>query len=105
MLAWRDRPTAVFASSDEQASGALRAIRGAGLRCPEDVAVVSFDGTSESEFTTPPLTVARQPIHAMAAAAVTTVLKPEPIPGYQRFATELVLRESCGCSPGRQQPP
>jgi LacI family transcriptional regulator len=97
MLAWRERPTAIFTSSDEQASGVLRALREAGLSCPEDVAVVSFDGTPETEFTSPPLTVARQPVQAMAAAAVTTVLEPGPAPGYQQFATELVLRESCGC--------
>ena len=74
------------------------ALREAGLRCPDDIAVVSFDGTSESEYCWPPLTVARQPIQAMAEAAVSMVLNlGSPSTAYQRFATELVIRESCGC--------
>ena len=76
-----------------------KAIREAGLRCPDDIAVVSFDGTTESEYCCPPLTVARQPVQAMAEAAVSAVLnRTSPPAAYQRFATELVIRESCGCS-------
>ncbi|RYX89334.1 MAG: LacI family transcriptional regulator, partial [Comamonadaceae bacterium] len=66
LLALSSRPTAVFASSDLQAVGALRACHEAGLRIPEDIAVVSFDGTLESEFTWPPLTVVQQSIYALA---------------------------------------
>jgi DNA-binding LacI/PurR family transcriptional regulator len=44
------------------------------LSCPDDIAVVSYDGTTESEYCWPPLTVARQPIQAMAEAAVSAVL-------------------------------
>ena len=51
LLDTRNPPTAIFASSDLQAVGALRAIRDRGLSVPEDVAVVAFDGTKESEFT------------------------------------------------------
>lgn len=43
MLELPERPTAIFAESDEMAYGALRAIRRAGLRVPEDVAVIGFD--------------------------------------------------------------
>ncbi|HJQ86876.1 MAG TPA: substrate-binding domain-containing protein, partial [Propionibacteriaceae bacterium] len=78
--------------------GALKAIREAGLRCPDDIAVVSYDGTSESEYCWPPLTVARQPVQAMAEAAVSMVLNPTSSASYQLFETELVIRESCGCS-------
>jgi LacI family transcriptional regulator len=59
---------------------------------------VSYDGTTESEYCWPPLTVARQPIHAMAEAAVLAVLDLDSSDTYQRFATELVIRESCGCN-------
>ena len=97
LLNWPTRPSAIFAASDQLASGALRAIREAGLGCPEDIAVVSYDGSSESEYCWPPLTVARQPIQAMAEAAVSMVLNPSPSAGYQCFPTELVIRESCGC--------
>ena len=97
LLSWATRPSAIFTASDQLCSGALRAIRDAGLRCPDDIAVVSFDGTSEAEYCWPPLTVARQPIQAMAEAAVSAVLNPGSAAEYQRFDTEIVIRESCGC--------
>jgi LacI family transcriptional regulator len=99
LLNWPSRPSAIFAASDQLCTGTLKAIREAGLRCPDDIAVVSFDGTTESEYCWPPLTVARQPVQAMAQAAVSAVLNlTSPPAAYQRFATELVIRESCGCS-------
>jgi LacI family transcriptional regulator len=45
------------------AIGAMRAIREAGLRIPEDISVIGFDGIPESEFTTPTLTTIQQPIY------------------------------------------
>jgi LacI family transcriptional regulator len=98
LLNWPTRPSAIFTASDQMCTGALKAIREAGLRCPEDIAVVSYDGTSESEYCWPPLTVGRQPVQAMAEAAVSAVLDPGSSDTYQRFATELVIRESCGCN-------
>ena len=99
LLNWPSRPSAIFAASDQLCTGTLKAIREAGLRCPDDIAVVSFDGTTESEYCWPPLTVAQQPIQAMAEAAVSAVLNlSSPAAAYQRFATDLVIRESCGCS-------
>jgi LacI family transcriptional regulator len=98
LLNWQTRPSAIFASSDQLSSGALKAIREAGLRCPDDIALVSYDGTSESEYCWPPLTVARQPTQIMAEAAISAVLNLSSSTAYQRFETELVIRESCGCS-------
>ena len=97
LLSWATRPSAIFAASDQLCSGALKAIREAGLRCPADIAVVSFDGTPEAEYYWPPLTVARQPIQTMAEAAVSAILNPGSAAEYQRFDTEIVIRESCGC--------
>ena len=98
LLAGPDRPTAIFASSDMQAVGLLKAIREHGLAVPKDIAVVAFDGTAESEYSSPPLTVVRQPVREMAVRAVTRVLtegmRPE---GHEKFDMELVVRESCGC--------
>lgn len=95
----RGLPDAVFASSDLQAVGLLRALHEAGVRVPTDVAVTSFDGTSESEYSWPTLTVARQPVAAMARAAVSALLDPGSAPqqGFRSFDTELVIRRSCGC--------
>jgi LacI family transcriptional regulator len=107
LLGWATRPSAIFTASDQLCSGALRAIREAGLRCPDDIAVVSFDGTSEAEYCWPPLTVARQPIQKMAEAAVSAILNPGSAAEYQRFDTEIVIRESCGCirrHPGQGPP-
>ena len=100
LLSWPARPTAIFAASDQICTGALKAIREAGLRCPEDIAIVSYDGTTESDYCWPPLTVARQPIQAMAEAAVAAVLNLGSTEAYQRFKTELIIRESCGCGRG-----
>lgn len=91
-----DRPTAVATSSDLQAIGLLKAARDLALRVPEDLAVVSFDGTEETRYTAPPLTTIRQPINAMAAAAIHRVLSDDP-PNHQTFPMELLVRRSCGC--------
>jgi len=98
VLAWRHRPDAIFLSSDQQASGAYRAVREAGLECPGDVALVAYDGTTQSEFTWPPLTVSRQQVEVMARTALQAVLDPADAPAHQQLATELVVRRSCGCS-------
>ncbi len=98
LLAARNPPTAIFASSDLQAVGVLRALQSSGRRVPQDVAVIGFDGTMESEFTSPPLTVAQQPVREMAQSAVRRVLSDFPMDeGHQTFPMSLVIRESCGC--------
>ena len=97
LLSLRNPPTAVFAGSDLQAVGLLRAAHERGLRVPEDLAVVAFDGTKESEFCWPPLTVVAQPIDEMARAAVRLVLDESRPAPYETFAGELVIRQSCGC--------
>lgn len=96
LLAGPDRPRAIFVDSDLQAHGVMHAIRDADLRIPQDVAVVSFDGTTLSAHTWPPLTVVRQPLLAMAEAAVTRVLDGGP-PLHTLFDMDLVIRGSCGC--------
>lgn len=91
---------AVFASSDQQAIGLLRALHELGVRIPQDVAIVSFDGTRESEFSWPPLTVARQPLPELATAALALLGEPERVRGtHVQLTTELVRRSSCGCRP------
>ncbi len=64
LLALPDRPTALFAESDEMAYGALREIRRAGLRVPEDVSVVGFDDQPLSDLMD--LTTVRQPVQPQA---------------------------------------
>jgi LacI family transcriptional regulator len=59
----------VFAHNDLSAAGALHAIRGAGLRVPDDVAVVGFDDVPLATYTEPTLTTVRQPLREMGERA------------------------------------
>lgn len=99
----RDRATAVFVSSDAQAVGVLRALHEADLVVPDDVAVVSFDASFQSEYTWPALTAMRQPTAQMARAAVELLLDGgspgSTNPSNTVFDTELIIRRSCGCTP------
>lgn len=98
LLALPNPPTAISASSDLLAAGALRAIHEADLSISEDIAVVSFDGTSESGFSWPQLTTVRQPINQIAEAAVDAALSSNGSGGKaQPLPTELIIRRSCGC--------
>ncbi|MFJ6198053.1 LacI family DNA-binding transcriptional regulator [Micromonospora sp. NPDC092111] len=65
---------AVFAHNDLSAAGALQALRDAGRRVPQDVAVVGFDDLPLAGHTHPPLTSVRQPLRQMGAAAARTLV-------------------------------
>jgi Transcriptional regulators len=90
-------PTAIFAASDFIAVGAMHALRERGARIPDDVAVVSFDGTAESAFSWPALTTVRQPFEAMARTAVERLARPFDDVTHTLFPMELIVRTSCGC--------
>lgn len=94
------RPDAVFAASDMMAIGALRALREAGLRVPDDVALAGFDDIPAAARADPPLTTIRQPIQRAGAVAAETLIDliahPESQPRRIILPTELVIRESCG---------
>jgi DNA-binding LacI/PurR family transcriptional regulator len=66
--------TALFAFNDISAIGAIRAIREAGLRVPEDVSVIGFDDVQSAAFQNPALTTVRQPLQQMGQLAAQTVL-------------------------------
>jgi LacI family transcriptional regulator len=94
------RPDAVFAASDMMAIGAMRALREASLRVPEDVAIVGFDDLPQSARTEPPLTTVRQPTYRLGATTVDSLLDlieyPDSSPRRIVLPTELVVRASCG---------
>ena len=97
LLALAERPTAVFCYNDMSALGALRAIREAGWRVPQDISLVGFDDLFVAQFTDPPLTTVRQPKAQMGRLALETLL--ELIEGAQaaqllRVPGELILRQS-----------
>lgn len=66
--------TAIFAMSDLMAIGAVRALRDHGLRVPEDVSIVGFDGLPLGEYLIPRLTTVDQPGAAMARRSVELLL-------------------------------
>ncbi len=75
LLSRDEKPDAVFAVSDSLAAGALRAIAQAGLRVPEDIAVIGFDGTELAEVVSPQLTTVEQPSRAIGRTAVSLLMK------------------------------
>lgn len=93
----RHPPRAVFAASDQIAVGLLAAFADAGLRVPEDIAVVSLDGTTEAAYTRPALTTVAQPIAQMAEEAIRRLIEGDISPGFTTFPNELIVRRSCGC--------
>jgi LacI family transcriptional regulator len=100
LLALESPPTAIFASSDSAAFGALAAIRGAGLSVPRDISVVGFDDIPEAAVATPPLTTVRQPLLEMGGLALRLLdqMMHDPPKTELRLevATDLVVRSSTG---------
>jgi DNA-binding LacI/PurR family transcriptional regulator len=88
---------AVFAASDLMAEGALKTLRAAGRRVPDDVAVVGFDDIALAQYTDPPLTTVRQPILEIGRQMATQLLRlvaGEDVEPTMTLPTELVLRQS-----------
>lgn len=97
LLARDERPTAVFAASDDTALGAIRALRESGLHVPADMSVIGFDDVPYSRWTDPPLTTVSQPLAQMGAAAVDMLTRPhDPLGSIARteLSTSLVVRAS-----------
>lgn len=69
------RPTAVFAFNDLMAMGVMQAVHERGMRVPDDMAVIGFDGLALTEHTCPPLSTIAQPTAAMSAAAIAMLLE------------------------------
>lgn len=98
LLALDETPTAIFAGSDAIAVGVLREARRRGIRVPEDLSLVGFDGTALAEDSVPALTSVAQPLHDMGRIALRTLLRQsrgEQLDSHRvELATQLVVRES-----------
>jgi DNA-binding LacI/PurR family transcriptional regulator len=99
LLASHKSFTALFAFNDISAMGAIRALREAKLRVPDDVSVVGFDDIQSAAYQNPPLTTVRQPLHEMGRIAAETLLRRirRPVGGHLTEITvepKLVIRET-----------
>lgn len=99
LLTIPNRPTAIFARNDFTAVGAITAIKEAGLRIPQDIAIVGFDDIPLASHTMPPLTTVRQPMRIQGKLAADMLLR--RISSSEMFPREdmmldcdLIVRES-----------
>jgi len=106
LLARGERFTALLAFNDISAIGAIRALREAGHRVPEDISVVGFDDIQSAAFQNPGLTTVRQPLREMGVIAAETLLRrisagaESPYPKVITVEPELIVRAST-CAPCR----
>src|SRR5688500_13936412 len=101
LLALPERPSAIFVTSNILTIGAMAAIEGHGLTCPDDISVVGYDSHAWQDVFHPRLTVVAQPAYAMGTRAAELLIArisarhagpPEQI----LLQSTLVVRESCG---------
>lgn len=100
MLELEHPPTAIFASNDAMAMGAMDAVRSRGLRIPEDISIVGFDDIPQAEVVRPALTTVRQPLRQMGGLAAQMLIDKLKTPyaelGRIELPTELIVRASTG---------
>jgi LacI family transcriptional regulator len=101
-----DPPTAIFCANDSMAVGAISALRGAGRRVPDDVAVAGFDDIPIGRYLSPSLSSVRVDVNRMGARAVELLchaIAGDAPPAQELLDTRLVVRRSCGG--GTDEPP
>jgi len=100
-------PTAVFASNDEMAIGAIKAIKNSNMKVPDDIAVVGFDDIKWASIYEPALTTIFQPTFEIGKKAMSILLKliKEEKEDFQLerkvYEGELVVRKTCGAKNNR----
>jgi LacI family transcriptional regulator len=96
LLELQERPTAIFATCDILAAGALQAVYEAGLRVPDDISVIGFDDTIAANLT-PQLTTVAQPMEDLGRIgfrAVLAAIETGEFPELPLLPSRLVLRRS-----------
>ncbi|QCJ44735.1 LacI family transcriptional regulator [Bacillus sp. S3] len=100
LLAFENRPTAIYGGNDNVAIGALKAVQDAGLRVPEDIAIVGFDDIDMARYTNPGLTTIHQPRYEIGKRAMDLLLKKIKKEKIDRphiiLEDQLMIRQSCG---------
>jgi LacI family transcriptional regulator len=99
LLGLSSRPTAIFASNDLSAFGAMEAVRQVGLEIPKDISILGFDDIPQASSMYPKLTTVRQPLFDMGQLAVKLLLEqiksPEIKAKQVTLKTQLIIRDSC----------
>lgn len=103
-LGLANRPTGIYAASDEMAIAFIKRVRQAGLQVPADLSVVGFDGIKFSHFCEPTLTTIHQPFNEMGRIGASMLLammaEPgKPQPEWTRIPVPLIPRDSTGPAP------
>lgn len=105
LLSWKRRPTAIFAANDEMAFGVMKVAAEMGLKIPDDLSLVGFDGTSFSSFVIPALSTIRRQTDEMARLGTQKLLAlidqgPDAARGFETMVSPyFVPRESTGPAP------
>lgn len=92
-------PRAVLCFNDDIAIGAIRALKECWIKCPEEVAVIGYDGIERGKYIEPSLTTVRQPLEKMGREMVHIMIqlleKEVEGPIQKEFIPDLVIRKSC----------
>jgi len=83
--------TALFAFNDISALGAIRALREAGKKVPEDVSVIGFDDIQSAAYQNPGLTTIRQPLREMGMTAAETLVRRISVPKNSEYPRSIVV--------------
>lgn len=101
LLQSENRPDAIFAASDAMAFGVFQAAKRLGIRVPQDLGLMGFDGIEPDRIWQWELSTVRQPARLLGSGAVTRlndlVSHRHTGPEQVWLETELILRHSCGC--------
>jgi LacI family transcriptional regulator len=102
LMKLKPRPTAVFASNDSMAIGALKGLHDAGIRVPEDMALAGFDDIPIVRYIKPSLSSVHVPIYELGILAVQRLLNSMNGKNMHKkqqiiIPTKIITRESCGC--------
>jgi LacI family transcriptional regulator len=108
LLSGTERPTAIFASNDDMAAATVSVAHRLGLAVPDDLSIVGFDDTALATSVWPELTTVKQPIAAMAEAALELLIAdlksrrsgaPSKV-GERVLSHAMIIRESSAAPPG-----
>jgi DNA-binding LacI/PurR family transcriptional regulator len=94
----RSLPRALICFNDDIAIGAMRALKESWIKCPEEVAIIGYDGIEKGKYVEPPLTTVKQPLEVMGREMVNMLIGliegNVPSPVQKKISPELVIRQS-----------